>query len=434
MNVKILGKVKDKMKHQGFQKYLKNTSWMFLGRIFSLVVSFFVGVYTAKGLGVEDFGTLNFIISFVGIAGTTLFVIDSVILKKLNEEEQNYNAILGSAFVIKLINAVFSILAATTISFMLANSNVTTTLVFIFSTYTVFQSINAIDLCFKAKADVKETTVASMTTNIITALIKVLIISLKLPVFYLLLSYVFDTFLSAVSYVILYQRNFGNIFDWIINVPMIKDIIRKSWPFTVSTLAMTIYLSVDQIFLKFFLGSKAVGLYVIAVRFSEVWFFISSVICMSLLPAIMNAQKSDYRLFISRSKKLYSLLFYLSLVISAFVFLIAPVIIHTLYGPSYEGSIILLRIYIWSIIGFFIGTALQQFLLAQNKFKTILVFNLLGMVLSLVLNPIFIHNFGVKGAAIANIFTYTLPVIILLSSSRMKDQRNSVVSAIFKPF
>ncbi len=198
---------------------------------------------------------------------------------------------------------------------------------------------------------------------------------------------------------------------------MIKSMIKHSWPFTLSAFATTIYVSVDQVFLKIFLGSEAVGLYVVAVRFSEVWFFISSVVCTSLLPAILNAQKNKFNFRF----------------LLTFIFIAAPFIIHILYGPAYETSIILLRIYIWSIIGFFISTGLQQMLLAQNKFRTILTLNVIGMVLSLVLNPIFISYFGVQGAAIANIFSYTLPVLMLLSSSRMKDQRKALIYGILKP-
>jgi O-antigen/teichoic acid export membrane protein len=181
------------------------------------------------------------------------------------------------------------------------------------------------------------------------------------------------------------------------------------------------------------LGSKAVGLYVVAVRFSEVWFFISSIICAALLPAILNAQKTDHNLFLSRSKRLYSLLFYISISICIFIFISAPLIIKTLYGVEYLPSITLLRIYIWSIIGFFISTALQQILLAQNKFKTILLLNVMGMLLSLILNFILIPKLGIKGAAITNIIAYVLPVIIVLSIKKMKDQRVSFIGAILKP-
>jgi O-antigen/teichoic acid export membrane protein len=240
--------------------------------------------------------------------------------------------------------------------------------------------------------------------------------------------------MNAFGYTYLYKKNIGPIFKWKINKEHFLYLAIKSWPFTLSTIATAIYVRIDQIFLKLLLGSEAVGLYVVAVRFSEVWFFVSGIICASLLPAILNAQKTSSDLFLARSKKLYTLLFYTAILICIFIFMAAPLIINLLYGQEYATSIPLLRIYIWSITGVFISTALQQLLLAQNKFKTILYLNVLGMVISLLLNYIFITKWGVKGAAISNICAYTIPFFIILSSKSMKDQRKAFVSGVFKPF
>lgn len=406
---------------------------MFGGRISSLIISLFVSIYIARKLGPEQYGTLNFIISFVSIAGFTLFAIDSLLIKKLNNEPENTEKLLGSALVVRIVNALATILFATIASMFFAHNQTTTILVLLFSTFSIFYSVFHIDCYFQSRADMKNVTLANLRISIISSIIKILLLSFSTNITYLLLSYVFDYFMSAVSYIYLYKKFVGNILNWKANKSIIKYFIFNSWPFTLSAIAATIYIRVDQIFLKILLGSKAVGLYVVAVRFSEVWFFISSIICASLLPAILNSQKTNYEVFISRAKRLYSFLFYISILICVFIFISAPIIIKTLYGQEYIPSILLLRIYIWSLIGFFISTALQQVLLAQNKFKTILSLNVIGMILSLLLNYILIPILGVKGAAFANIIAYTLPTIMILSTKEMRDQRKSLVSAIFKP-
>jgi len=423
----------NKLRHKGFRKYFKNTGWIFFSRIFSLALSFFVSIYMARSLGVENFGQLNFIMSFVSIAGTSIFVIDSLLIKRLNNEPENTNKILGSALIIKIINSFFTIITATLIAYLFASDKTTITLVFVFSTFAIFQSLNIVDSYFQANADVKKLSILTTVISVISALVRVFIITLHVDIVYVLLSYVFDNFMFALGYIYLYRKYVGPIFKWKIDKNTIKIFIVNSWPFTIAALATSIYIRVDQIFLKVLLGSGAVGLYVVAVRFSEVWFFISSAICAALLPAILNAQKTNQEVFLLRSKRLYSLLFYIALMICIFIFIFAPLIIKTLYGQAYLASITLLRIYIWSIVGVFIGTALQQMLLAQNKFKTILSLSIVGMLSSLILNYLFIPMWGIKGAAIANIFAYTLPVIVILSFNKMKDQRSSLISGIFKP-
>lgn len=423
------------LRHEGFRRYFKNTGWLFFVRIFSLLLSFFVSVYMARSLGVEDFGRLNFIISFVSIAGTSIFVIDSLLIKRLNNEPDNADKILGSALIIKIINSVFTIVSATLIAYLISyfSDRTTITLVFAFSIFAIFQSLNIVDCYFQSHADVKKVSILTTIVWIISSLVKVLIVSLHVDIVYVLLTYVFDNLMFFLGYIYLYSKYVGKIFDWKLDKKIFFDFIRSSWPFTVSALAGSIYIRIDQIFLNLLLGPQAVGVYVVAVRFSEVWFFISSSVCAALLPAILNAYKTDQRVFLSRSKRLYSLLFYLALIICFFIYAFAPLVIKILYGPSYFTSITLLRIYIWSIIGIFISTALQQFLLAQNRFKMILLINVCGMALSLVFNYFFIRIWGVTGAAIANIISYTLPVLFVFSFKRMRDQRTAFISAIIKP-
>ncbi len=302
---------------------------------------------------------------------------------------------------------------ATGSAFIFADSQLTTVLVLAFSTFSIFQSFGIIDFYFQSQANTKKISVANIVTGILSAGIKFLVVYTHLPLVFLLLSYTVDQILMAGSYIYLYHTRVGSIFAWKSTKATLRLLMISSWPFTLSAVATAIYIRIDQVFLKVLINSEAVGLYAIAVRFSEVWFFISGALCAALLPAILNAQKTNRALFFARIKKLYLLLFCIALLICIFIFIIAPYLISFLYGPEYSQSIQLLRIYIWSIVGVFLGTGLQQFLLAENKFKTILLFNTTGMLLSLSLNALLIPRYGVVGAAYANIAAYTLPVLLL---------------------
>jgi Na+-driven multidrug efflux pump len=57
----------------------------------------------------------------------------------------------------------------------------------------------------------------------------------------------------------------------------------------------------------------------------------------------------------------------------------------------------------------------------------------MGMILSIILNYIFIPIWNIKGAAAANIFAYTLPVLIILGMKSMKEQRIALRLGIFRP-
>jgi hypothetical protein len=76
--------IKEKWVHAGFQKYLQNTGWMFFGRVFMLIIAFFVGIYIARYLGPANYGLFNYAISFAGLFGfLTSFGIDGIVSREI---------------------------------------------------------------------------------------------------------------------------------------------------------------------------------------------------------------------------------------------------------------------------------------------------------------------------------------------------------------
>src|SRR5436190_14620310 len=89
---------------EGFQKYFKNTSWMFLGRIVGLLISFFVTAYVARYLGPANYGMLIYAISFVGLFSFLANLgIDQILYRDLVRFPEKANELLGTTFILKLL-------------------------------------------------------------------------------------------------------------------------------------------------------------------------------------------------------------------------------------------------------------------------------------------------------------------------------------------
>ena len=86
--------------------------------------------------------------------------------------------------------------------------------------------------------------------------------------------------------------------------------------------------------------------------------------------------------------------------------LLAKPIINILFGSGYLESVIVLRIYVWSSLGLFLGTVAYQFLITENKVKIIFIITVMAMVINIGLNLIFIPNFGLVGASWATLISY----------------------------
>ncbi|MBL4678673.1 MAG: oligosaccharide flippase family protein, partial [Mucilaginibacter sp.] len=87
---------------QAFEKYFKNTGWLFLGRVGSLLIKMVIGIMVAnylepKGNGIFS-GATVYIYFFSAIATLGL---DQYIVKELHKHPENRDQILGTSFWMK---------------------------------------------------------------------------------------------------------------------------------------------------------------------------------------------------------------------------------------------------------------------------------------------------------------------------------------------
>jgi O-antigen/teichoic acid export membrane protein len=201
-----------------------------------------------------------------------------------------------------------------------------------------------------------------------------------------------------------------------------------------SSVAMGIYLKIDQVMIKNMLGNESVGLYAVAVKLSEVWFFIPVIICTSILPALINAKKNSEEFFNVRLSKLYSLMFWLAFIIALPISVFSKQIIYILFGSAYVGASLTLSIYIWSGISVFLGVAVNNFLLSQNLTKISFYTTAFGAIINVVLNIILIPVWGIFGSALATLVSYTFVTFSILLFKESRPQIRVILNSIINPF
>ncbi|NVN96541.1 MAG: polysaccharide biosynthesis C-terminal domain-containing protein, partial [Bacteroidetes bacterium] len=199
-----------------------------------------------------------------------------------------------------------------------------------------------------------------------------------------------------------------------------KKIWHDSWPLMLSSAAAFVYLKIDQVMIGKMMGEAAVGIYAASVKITEIFYFIPGIICGSLFPAIINAKKTDDYIYKKRLKSFYYFLGILGLLLSIIVVILSKPIINLLFGIKYIESIYILRVYIWSSIGLFLGSGITYHLMAENKTKLIFKINLLAMIINIVLNLILIPIYGLVGATIATLVAYSVAPIWMIFNKNKK--------------
>jgi len=411
--LKIKQTLKDKLNRlqlsAGFKKYFINTGWLFFERIIGMAVTLLVGVYVARYLGPVNFGLLSYAGSFVGLfAGIATLGLDSIVVRELVKEERRRDELLGTSFILKFIGSIFVLIIVLVAVRFTNNDNFTNLLIYIIVIGTIFQSFNVINFYFQAKVLSKYTVFSQVFSSIICATIKLVLIYFNMSLIYFAMVSLLGSIILASGFVVMYKKQKLNLFNWRPNIDLARILLKDSWPLMLSGIAISIYMKIDQVMIKNMLDTKAVGNYAVAVRLSEVWYFIPMAITGSLFPAIVNAKKISEKLYYERLQKLYDLMTWLAIGIALPIMLLSNNIIHLLFGIQYQEAAGVLQIYIWAGVFVFLGCASGRWFLVENLQLLGSIYSLTGGILNILLNILFIPKFGIVGAAWATLISYSI--------------------------
>lgn len=274
------------------------------------------------------------------------------------------------------------------------------------STAGIFQAFDIIDLWFQSKVQSKYTVLAKNTAFIITTLLKVTLIMIQAPLIAFAWVVLAEMGLGAVGLAISYKIKGYSLKLWRWSFPVVKTLLKNSWPLVFSDLAAIIYTKIDQIMLGEMIDSNAVGIYSAAVRISEVWYFIPRTITSSVSPSIYAAKETDETLYYKRIKKLLRLLVMLSIFIAVLITLFSKQIITMLFGYDYIAAVPVLSIHAWASLFVFLRVGTATWFNAEGLNNFVLRRNLVGAILNVILNLLFIPIYAELGAAVATLISY----------------------------
>jgi len=411
----MLKKINALKNHPGFIKYFKNTSWLFAEKILRMIVGLFVGIWVARYLGPEQFGLLSYAQSFVGIfTAIATLGLDGIVVREIVNHPTKDNELLGTAFVLKLFGALATLLILVVAIHFTSNDSYTNMLIFIIASATIFQSFNVVDMYFQAKVMSKYIVFANVISLFFSSIVKILLILNNASLEAFAWVVLFDSFVLSCGYLYFFLQNSEfRIRTSIFNRSTAVSLLRDSWPLILSGTVLMIQARIDQVMIKEMIGSVEVGYYSVAMKLIEAFAFISIILKSSLYPSIQNAKNHSSKLYLDRLLNFYRLNFLLFLIVSIPIFIFSEQIVVLLFGKEYQPAGILLAL--MSIRLFFsnMGVARSVYVLSQNLMKFSLFTMIVGTIVNIVLNYLWIPEYGAKGAIIASIVSFIVTIFAI---------------------
>ncbi len=423
-----VGYIKEKWQHAGFQKYLRNTGWMFFGKIVSLIIAFVATAYIARSLGPINYGQLSYAISYVGLFGFLAALgLDQIVYRDIIKFPNKKDVYLGTAFILKMIAGILTICICIISAHFLSDKDVSLFLIFIISLTFLFNPFQLLNYEFQSHAQSKYPSLTSLTTVFILNILKIIIIFNNQGVIYLALIILLEPILMGIGLLYFRLKIYGKFIGSLFNKDIALQLLKDSFPLIFATAFFGIYARIDQVMIKNMLDTESVGLYDAAVRVSELWYFIPNMIVVSLFPAIINAKQTSREQYNKRLQKLFVVVTSISILTALLTLVLSKYLVLAIFGVGFIGAVSILNIYVWSNIGATLNYVSQQLLIAENLSKKISLMIFSGMIINVGLNIWLIPILGTEGAAVATLISYVVP---FLSLFMFKDTRELILAVI----
>jgi len=403
----MIEKIKFLFAHKNFIRYFKNTSWLFAEKVLRMLSGLFVGIWVARYLGPEKLGIMSYAQSFVALFAIVASLgLDDLVVRELVKNESRAKTLLGTSFILKLIGAISLIIFIGIALHFTSNDYNTKVFIFIIASTYLFQSFNVLDYYFQSKVMSKYTVYAKVISLLISSAVKIILILINANLEAFIWVILFDSIVSALGYLYYFFKHTDfKLKKMIFSRSVAIFLLKNSWPLILSGALITIYMRIDQIMIKHFLGNNYVGQYSAAIRISEIWYFIPVVFGSSFFPAFINAKKHNDELYLNRIQRFYDLIVLIALALAIPVTFFSDTIVELLYGSQYNQAGSVLTIHIWAGVFLFLGVASGKWILIENLQKIAFWRAFLGMIINIFLNIILIPKYGIRGAALATLLS-----------------------------
>lgn len=388
---------------------LKNISWIFTGKLFYALSNLIVSIIITRYLGPEENGIFNYIIAF-----TTLFSaisgmgMEEVTVKEFNIRSEESGSILLSGFILKLCGGITAFALAIISSYIIKMPYTKMIYVTIISISFIFQAFDIFLYWFQSQSSNKVVTLNQNFIRVIFIILKILLAAFKGTLLHFVIITALETIILSISLLFVYKFNDIKTSTLKFDIKILRKLFNLSWPMILSSIAASVYMKIDQVMIGAGLGDYELGIYSVAVKLAESWYFVPVGVAAAVLPFIAKAynesEEKMYKLFQIYSDGMTLMAYMASFVIS----LLARQIICVLFGNEYLSADGLLVLYVWSGVFVNFGLIRGAYTSIKECTRIGMYGTIIGAVGNILLNFLLIPLCGAKGAVWATIITQML--------------------------
>ncbi|HOW29916.1 MAG TPA: oligosaccharide flippase family protein [archaeon] len=411
---------------------IKNIKWLTISKIIVYLLSIITITLIPRYLGVEGYGQLNFIISFVGIFSILGDLgLQTLTVRDISKNPDKASEYFNNLFLFRILISIMFVFMVFIFAIFLP-SPPTLEQIIIYTIGIGFFVLGSFNLAFlNGFQEIKYQATSDVIQKTAYAFGVILVVIFNYKLFGIIVA-------SAISSVFLFVFSFFAIKRFIkikklkLNKKYIKEKIIFASPFILTSIFWMIYFNIDRIFITYFKGNYATGLYSISYTFIGFLLGIIGIFNTVFFPVLSNVSSNKQKLKSIVDK--YLLLMYIFCIpVTVGGIYLAPKIISLVFGSQYLGGTLAFQLIMFFFLLNSIGIINYHLLITNNLEKYSLKILGLSAAINILLNFIFVPWFGIIGAAITTIISEI--IIFLLSYKKIKSDiiKINYLSSIIKP-
>lgn len=387
------------------RKVLANVFWALSGKIITLFSTLWVSILVARYLGPEQFGMMNYIISVVSLFSIfATFGMTDIVIRELSKKEIPDNEILGTAFVLRMVLSLLTILGVIIYSLLCETQEGIDCMMIIYSIYLIFACFNVIRNYFTSIIQNKRIVMSEVSKSLIGALVKIALIIIHAPLVYFIAALTLDFVLLALGYFANYQK-VADYKQWKFNSQFAVFLIKCSFPLLVAGATATIYQRIDQVMIAKLIDTTSVGYFSTALSFVGIVIFIPIIIIQTVSPLLVGYSRNNPQRYAIESQRVMNMIVWTTIIFCCATSLLSYPIIRYSYGVEYIAAVPVMQILVFKAVGIALTMVGDQLIIIENIHKYAFIRNILACIVCIASNYLLIPHWGIIGSAWATILT-----------------------------
>jgi O-antigen/teichoic acid export membrane protein len=394
------------------QTIVKNYFWITLSRFLSSAFRAILVILSFRILGPEFQGSFYLAMNFILIISIIPeFGIVPIFIRELSKKEKKEREIIGSFlstfFVLFIISLPLIFLGKELlIKDDLAKKIITILTLFIF--FDIFREI--LFSLFRAQEKMELQALSFSLTNLFILIFGIYFLFTYRNPLHLAFAYLLGSFLGfLITFSLLKEKLIFNYFKFF-NYKKSLEILNQSWPIGIAGFIFLLITYIDTLILGHFKTTYDVGIYNSVVKINEFIYAIPTALAMAIFPKVVKKIKENEEVLkIINFAFNFALLFSLPMLFG--IFFLSKDLIYFLYGEKYFDANLALKLISFSIPFNFLFLILVDTLIALDKRKELLKFDILVLLINFILNLIFVPIFSYFASSFITSFSSFLSFI-----------------------